>query len=488
MSLLHLAIEQIDFFLRNLHMRLPFRYGNACLVATPILHTRLIARDPNGNTAQGVSGDILPPKWFDKSPAKNYRQNIEELLQVSQMGARCYLDSGAALRTPFELWHEAYRTVGRAAASAGLNGLTASFGSSIIERAVLDAAARLAGCTFHRLVRDNLLGIGPAAIHSELSGRSVAAAVADPPLDFLNIRHTVGLADAILDADIPAAERLDDGLPQSLEAWIKQAGIRFFKIKIAADVDTDRVRLEQIATLLNNTAPPDYGVSLDGNELFKTTGALHRWIEEVSTRPSLRDLFKHVLFIEQPMDRSITLTPEATHSFEGFVGLPPLVIDESDDRLDAFKRAVEFGYRGTSVKNCKGIIKGLLNRMLVDFYNEQRGGGFLLTGEDLSNQPVVPLQEDLCTLSVLGIRHAERNGQHYCGTLNHLSERELRDVLKNHASLYEPFGKSARLRIRDGRLDLGSLQQVGYGVAIESDFESMTPLADWDYSSLNLPD
>ena len=39
----------------------------------------------------------------------------------------------------------------------------------------------------------------------------------------------------------------------------------------------------------------------------------------------------------------------------------PVIIDESDDSLDAFPRAKALGYRGVSSKTCKGIYKLLIN-------------------------------------------------------------------------------------------------------------------------------
>ena len=40
----------------------------------------------------------------------------------------------------------------------------------------------------------------------------------------------------------------------------------------------------------------------------------------------------------------------------------PVLIDESDETLDAFPRARALGYTGVSSKLCKGLYKSLLNR------------------------------------------------------------------------------------------------------------------------------
>lgn len=64
---------------------------------------------------------------------------------------------------------------------------------------------------------DNLLGLDFGSLFPELVGCTPDASIAPAPLDHLHVRHTVGLFDPIRTADIPASERPEDGLPQSLD-------------------------------------------------------------------------------------------------------------------------------------------------------------------------------------------------------------------------------------------------------------------------------
>ena len=481
-----ISIESVEFFVRNVTMWVPFRYGKACLVAAPLLHARLKARDEQGHTAYGVSADMLPPKWFDKSADKTYRRNISDLILAAKLGAQTYCEVGSRWRTPFELWHEACDLLLESGPFVGLNALTSSFGSSIVERALLDAAGKLAGADLHTMLRENLLGIVPEAVHAELAGRRLADSIGPEPCEGLYIRHTVGLSDPIRDEDIAPGDRRNDGIPQSLEAWIREAGVRYFKIKISAGIDADRSRLLTVAAMLDHALNGTYRVTLDGNEQFANASELADWHRALRVEAGLSTLFERILFIEQPIERSAALSRETTRCLKEASELPPVILDESDGELDAFKRGVELGYRGISVKNCKGVLKGLLNKMLVDLFNAPDGGRYILSSEDLCNQPIVALQQDLCTLSVLGVEHAERNGHHYCGTLDHVSEGELAACLDVHEALYETHRAGARLRIRDGRIDLRSLRQPGLGVGMETDFAHMTPIADWEYESLGI--
>ena len=74
--------------MRNVHTRMPFKYGAAVLTAVPILHVVAQGALKNGTPVQGVAADILPPKWFDKDPAKSYEDNVADLLWAAR-AARC---------------------------------------------------------------------------------------------------------------------------------------------------------------------------------------------------------------------------------------------------------------------------------------------------------------------------------------------------------------------------------------------------------------
>ncbi|MED5414455.1 MAG: mandelate racemase, partial [Candidatus Latescibacterota bacterium] len=96
-----LRVSDIDFRMRNVRTRMPFRYGVATLTSVPILHITLTGELGNGNQVRGYSADILPPKWFDKDPAKQYQDNVEDLLFSAESAARVLTQTAPA--SVFEL-------------------------------------------------------------------------------------------------------------------------------------------------------------------------------------------------------------------------------------------------------------------------------------------------------------------------------------------------------------------------------------------------
>ena len=483
---LALAVTAASCHLRDLRTRLPFRYGAVTLTHCPLLHLAVDAEAADGRRARGFAADNLPPKWFDKDEARSFRDNVADLLASIRSAHSAYLDAARSPRPVFEVWLDAYPECARRGRGSGLNSLTAAFGSSLFERALADAAGRLSGLDVVGMLRGDVLGIRPAAVHRDLGPEHLLAWASRPVSDSLAVRHTVGLLDPIVAGDVPADGWLGDGRPQTLEECVRRHGLDHFKLKVGGHLDADVDRLIRIAATLDRLVPSAYVVTLDGNEQYKAMADFAALVEAIRATPALARLWRSTAFIEQPLDRAIALDPAATEGLAALGRQVPIIIDESDGDLDAFPRAVALGYRGVSTKNCKGIVKSFLNRSLVERLNADRpeGARLFMSAEDLTNVPVVPLQQDLATVRALGIGHVERNGHHYVRGLAHCSPAERAAALRHHGDLYTGDSHEAWLHIEGGRLRVASLETPGYGVAFDPDLDSMTPLEEWTFESL----
>lgn len=438
----------------------------------------------DGRRGRGYAADNLAPKWFDKDPAKSFRDNVKDELVAVRVAHQAYLEASTVPRSVFQIWLDAYAECRRRGPERKLNALTVSFGSSFFERALADAAARLAGADAVALLRQDLLEIRPAAIHRELEQEDLTRWTREAPPQALAVRHTIGLLDPITAADVEADGWLDDGFPQTLEECVQTYGLRHFKVKVGGRHDEDLARLRAVAATLDRLIPEPYLVSLDGNEQYKALGDFARLLEAMARVSALARFRKAIAFAEQPLDRAVALDPDATKELATL--RVPVIIDESDGELDSFKAAVKLGYRGVSTKNCKGIFKSFLNRSLVEKLSRRRkpGAALFMTAEDLTTLPVIPLQQDLATVRALGINHVERNGHHYVRGLAHCSRRERYQATRLHRDLYRGGEDEARLRIEDGLMHVGSLGTPGYGGAFEPDLASMMPLEQWSFDSL----
>lgn len=476
---MRIALKHTRLGLRNSTTRIAFRYGKACLTSCPqaVLGVTIEA---DGRRHAGYSGDCLPPGWFDKSPAKDFAEQIDDMLAVIALAEKTFREELAAPTAFFPAWMIAGERIHRRAAEWGLTPLLASFGVSLLERAMMDAMCRAHNVGFAAAARDNLFGIVPGDVHPRLGRFEPADWLPPEPRRWVHVRHTIGLGDALMSAEIAPDERLTDGFPQALEEYIERTGTRYFKIKLSNKLDHDLARLMAIARLIERRRGADYGVTLDGNELYASAEEFECVVEAIGAAPELVRLWNNTLAIEQPLDRRVALDRAQTRGIGELARRKPVIIDESDGTLDAYARAVELGYRGVSSKNCKGPIKCLLNAGLTWLLNDCGArNDYIMTGEDLCSVGIIPVQADLCLAATLGIEHVERNGHHYHPGLSYLPAAQRRAALAAHPDFYAERHGIVSPRVTDGKFEIGSLHCLGFGFAVEPDFDSMQPPGAW---------
>ena len=448
------SVLAIDLFERPVRLRMPFRFGVVTLREAPQAFVRARIRLENGAEGEGAAAELLAPKWFDKSPALSNEQNFDQLRTSLSLARDAYLAGGP--NTGYGHFMAHYREQITAGARRGLNRLTACFGPALIDRALLDALCSSLGVSFYEAVRGNLPGIDvPREFLQALAPRSRIA-----------VRHTVGLADPI--GHDEAKPRVDDGLPESLEEVIERYGNRWFKLKLAGDMRLDVKRLRAIAAVLDRLAEP-YAATLDGNEQYEHVAAVLEFWHTVKAEPRLARLVSSIAFIEQPIKRQNAMDADVS----ALAREKPVLIDESDDALNSFARARSLGYAGVSSKACKGLYKSILNAVRCREWNREEGQErYFISGEDLTTQAGLAVQQDLALASVLGLRHVERNGHHYVNGMAGLPEGEQTAFLEAHPDLYERSHGAVRLRILGGELAIGSLGCPGFATSA---------LPDWDF-------
>ncbi len=462
----------VHLLTRECRTRVPFRFGTATMTAAPLLCCALTVRGEDGLDAVGHAADLLPPKWFDKDPDSTVAEDRGALITAVRHAATQLRAAGRG--TAFELWLRAERALAEARVHDGAPpALVARFGLALCERALLAAVCSLADEPFHAALRHDRFALRPGEVFREFDGFDLAGALPREPVPAIGVRHTIGMLDRLRLADVPADERVDDGLPQALDEDIAAYDLTRFKVKIGGDRARDLPRLLAIAAVLRERVGDATRWTADGNEQYADLDALDRLLNDLRRHEDGRWLDDRLLFVEQPLPRAKTFDREANALLPRFTGThAPVILDEADAELGAFARAAELGYRGVSVKSCKGVIRALLDRGLCHV----RGGGLFQSGEDLTNLATLPLQQDLVLMSVLGLPDAERNGHHYFPGLRHLEPADADEALAAHPDLYRPWAGGAALRIEHGELRVASLHATGYGDAPLPDLAAWQPV------------
>ena len=454
-----IKIQRITLRRAELHTRMPFRYGIATMLELPHVFV-IVDAEIDGKTSRGIAADHLPPKWFTKDPDRALADEIVEMATVIKQAAT--FAQGIEAETPFAFWEKLYSAQDAWAAEQGYPPLLAHFGTSLVERAVLEAYARAKRCPLHALLRGDRLGVDLGRIHAELTGTRTSQWLPAQPLPEVHCRHTIGLSDPLVDGDIPEGEVLRDGLPQSLTACIAHYGLTQFKIKFTSDRKTSLPRLVRIAEVLMRETGGHFSASLDGNESFYDVADFRAFIEEA--QPLLKPIFDRLLFIEQPLHRSVALNDAVAATLPTWTDRPPIIIDESDGELGSLPRALECGYAGTSHKNSKGIFKGIANACLLAKLRAE-GRTTLMSAEDLTTIGPVSLLQDLALQAMLGNASVERNGHHYFRGLSFWPAALQKVIREQHPDLYAEKDGLTALRVEHGSINLGTVNAAPFGVA-----------------------
>lgn len=474
-----LRVGEVEFYERDVKFRMPFKFGVITLTEEPQAFARVHIRLENGREGWGIAAEVLGPKWFDKNPELSNEDNMQQLRTSIAVAVQLYTLE-KRFQSPFDLFRHNYEAQIATCRKYKLNSLIACYGTALLDRAILDALCRIHGISVYDAIGKNLVGLRADASMPELSQFDFDSFLAGlKARDRIHARHTVGLSDPISDSDRQEGEEIDDGLPETLEEVISFYGNTYFKLKVCGEMETDLARLISIAHVLDRM-PHDYYVTLDGNEQYQEISEVEELWGRICSTPSLKRFERSVLFIEQPLSRKVALDQNVSRLSK----LRPVIIDESDVDLDSFPRARYMGYRGVSSKQCKGFYRAIVNlgRCLV-WNGAGRGDYYLMSGEDLTLQPGVAVQQDLAIASFIGLDHLERNGHHYVRGMEDLPEEEQRAFLKAHPDLYTEDGELIRLQIHDGVLDIGSLACPGFATAAEPVWSAMRqvsyqPLAD----------
>jgi hypothetical protein len=450
-----IAVRDIAFFERPVRFTRPFRFGAVVIHAAPQAFVRVEIEIEGKGRAVGASAEMLVPKWFDKRPQLSPEQTVAELRRSLEIARGFYL-TRSGFETAFGLHGRYIAAQIEACAKEDIPPLAAAYGPAEIDKAVLDALLRGVDANFFDGMAGNIAGID-ARLTPDLRDDDIARFLAGRRrLERVAVRHTVGLDDQV---------EGEGGVADAKE----NTGARYFKLKLNGDPEADAARLIRIGNELA-ALPHDYAVTLDANEQYADLAALGALVDRLDRDSALKPIAAKLLYIEQPMPREVF-----RQSPLGALAARDFIIDEADDSYDAFPAARALGYRGISSKSCKGIYKSIVNATRATKWSGA-DEKFFVTGEDLTCQAGLAVQQDLALGALIGLVHAERNGHHYVDGFADAPAAEAEAFRAVHPDLYRDDGHGVRLSIHGGDLLTGSLIATGFASGVHPDWSALPPL------------
>jgi hypothetical protein len=457
-----LSIASIELFERPVTLRLPFKFGAAVVTQCPqaFVRVRILVEGQATNgvstSTEGASAELMVPKWFDKAPELSHQDNFDQLRLSCQLARAAFIEAGATARSAFALSQIGGQSSIFLALAQGLPRLAAQFGPALLDKAIADALLRSLQLNWVQGLSAGVLG------DPYYTGLKIQSA------SKVFVRHTVGMLDRLTSAD-PGADP-QDGLPATLEDAIKSNGLSYFKLKLSGRFEDDVERLSRIHAVIAKV--PNAKITLDGNETFEGAEQLGAYWGQLKEVGTLAPLLRNTLLLEQPLARRIALAESIKDLGIGV----PVILDESDDHPDVLKQGIALGYSGISSKACKGIYRSMHSAFLLNQWRD-RSPHLLLSGEDLTCQAGLAVQQDTFLAASLGVTHIERNGHHYVNGFGAAPDEEAILFAKSYPSMYEGGAKQRpRLRIRNGQLDLQSLYVPGFASKCFPFWESLVEM------------
>ena len=358
-------IVGVEHDFEDYRYRAPYQFGGRTVDRVTILNVRCRVRTASGREALGIGSMTLGNAWaFPAAPHDQGLGAMKALADAIRPVTGSCAESGHPIDL-FRVLEPAY--LGEAEAVSVARRLTTPIPklctlvvASAFDAAIHDAYGKVHGVSSYAtygpafMTHDLSADLGPA-----FRGEHLDRYVAATPQPTMPLFHSVGASDPIEQSDV--RERIDDGLPNTLDEWIRRDGLIRFKIKLnggdlAADFERV-VRVDRVVTrALATQRVSDWKYCLDFNEGCPNVGYLLEFLQRV--RQATPAGFERILYIEQPTSRD--LERDRANVMHDAARLRPIVVDEALTDLESLIRAREMGYTGVALKACKGQSQAIL--------------------------------------------------------------------------------------------------------------------------------
>lgn len=443
-----IRILEVEPIFHQERFRSPLKFGTGVIYEITSLTVRVKVENCQGKVAEGWGNILLSDVWAFPSEIIPHQLRDQAMREVACKF--CQLVSGTRnfahpidfyFQTKGELLEIGAGVSSQLHLKEQISPLACLVCASPLDASLHDAFGKVNGISSYD-------GYGPEFMSNDLSfylgarykGKYIADYVRKEYVASLPVWHLVGGMDKLREEEIDDSDPRD-GLPVSLEEWIKRDGIFCFKIKLkGTDLKWDIERTKQIAEVVKNTLDKvgreEFYFSMDTNECCSSPDYIIDYLNHL--RSEEPDAFHSLLYIEQPTERDLSC-----HHFEmrKISSIKPVLADEGITDLDKFELAKELGWSGIALKTCKGHSSGLL--YVVRCEEE----GLLYSVQDLTNPGISFIHSAGLAARINPIKGVEYNSRQYLPWANEAMKKQYPDI-----SL-----------VKAGRISTGSIRNIGLG-------------------------
>jgi L-alanine-DL-glutamate epimerase-like enolase superfamily enzyme len=360
-----IRIDEVVHGYEDYVYRAPYKFGGRVVDRVTLLNVHCRVTTRNGQTAWGFASMTMGNIWAFPSATMSYDTTLNAMKVLASRIARITQDC-SELGHPLDIAHvlepEYLKVAAEVSAELELSEPIPKL-CTLVVASPFDAALHDAFGKVHR--RNVYDTYGPDLMTHDVSrylgadfhGVRLDRMLLPAPQLRIPVFHSVGGLDPLEASDVktPASAALrrgrpiGDGLPETLDEWIRRDGLVRLKIKLQGDdLSWDVERTLAIDRLAQASEGMKY--CLDFNERCPDVQYVLDCLRQIRDRS--RDAFERILYIEQPTARDLHANRQ--NVMHEAARLRPIVIDESLTDLESLLLAREMGYTGVALKACKG--------------------------------------------------------------------------------------------------------------------------------------
>lgn len=443
------VVEAIPYFSLEVP-RTPLKFGAVVMRETTYCHIRAKVENRNGEIAYGDGGMFLSAVWAFPDPEINLADKDKAMRKIAERFCKLVVDYRdyahpieIFMDLEPELWKMGQEITKEFAFPKEFPYLAVLVSVSPVDSAIHDAFGNVNRiCSYDGYSEDFMDRDLSCWLGKNYKGKYPQAYIRKQYLKSVPVFHLVGGLDKLREREVDQSDP-QDGLPNSLEGWIKRDGLFCLKVKLkGTDLAWDLERYLEVFRVAHQTnrRARRFYFSLDTNEQCESPEYMIELLNKIKEKEPLA--FEELLFIEQPTERDLE-----RHKFDmrKLASLKPVFIDESLATLEDFEKALEYGWSGIAVKTCKCHSKALL------FISKAKEEGIPYVIPDLTNPGIALIHSAGFAGRTYPLKGLEANS---CQYFPNSSVREA----KVHPGIF---------RRRNGRLNLNSLRGYGFGLRMK---------------------
>lgn len=428
-------IKDLSFSYDEYFYRLPYKFGGVPVDRATIINVNVVVESGTGKTATGFGSMPLGNVWSFPSREMPYATTLGAMKVLAERIAkltRSYQELGHPVDINTALEPEYLKAAVEISKELKLGTpipkLCTLVTASAFDAAIHDAFGKLHGRSCYQTYGRDLMTYDLSHyLNSDFKNEFPSRYVLPKPKPLISMFHSVGGADAVLPSEL--AQRINDGLPETLAEWIKFNGLTHIKIKLQGeDLKWDIERTVSIDRVASESRPQiNWRYCVDFNERCPNVEYVLEYLRKVKEQTPLG--FNRILYLEQPTARD--LKSNRQNVMHQANKLRPVLIDESLVDLETLLLAREMGYTGVALKACKGQSQAILMAAAAQKYK------MFLSVQDLTCPGASLLHSVGIAAHVPGVAGVEANARQYMPTANKPWEARFPGIFKISAGAFK---------------------------------------------------